>query len=99
MKDFVNVNIDRLKQIEKSRKDTGKFWLEKGRSEEKFLKSLDKRRSFSYDIFEEGVKFFNSGLTLDDAPDDKRTNNSFVTGFEHAKRLAKINEMEKNKSR
>ena len=34
------------------------------------------------DDYRDGIKWFNSGLSLEDAPEDLRTNNSFCKGFE-----------------
>lgn len=41
---------------------------------------------------EKGIKWFNDGFTLEDAPDDMRNNISFVNGFNYAYRINLINE-------
>lgn len=49
--------------------------------------------TYSKNLFQEGFEWFNSGLSLEDAPKDKLGNTSFVKGFERGKRLDFINTM------
>lgn len=55
--------------------------------------------SANYEIREQGEKWFNSGKRLEDASDELRNNNLFVIGYNHAKRLAMIMEIDKNRGR
>lgn len=50
-------------------------------------------------IFEKGLTWFESGLLLEDAPLELRSNTNFVNGFNKGKRLALIAELqEKDKN-
>ena len=43
-------------------------------------------------IFEQGLEWFNSGLPLEDAPQELRKNTNFINGFNKGNRLAMIAE-------
>lgn len=45
-------------------------------------------------IFEKGMAWFESGLTLDDAPEELRNNTNFINGFNKGKRLQLIAELQ-----
>lgn len=49
--------------------------------------------TYNEDLFEEGVKWFISGLSLEDAPEDKLKNTNFSNGFKKAQRLDMISTM------
>lgn len=49
--------------------------------------------TYNEDLFEEGVEWFISGLSLEDAPEDKLKNTNFSKGFKKAQRLDMINTM------
>lgn len=42
------------------------------------------------DIFNKGMEWFNSGLSLDEAPEEIRKNSNFINGFKKGERLAYI---------
>ena len=42
------------------------------------------------DIFNKGLKWFNSGLSLEDAPEELRNNSNFINGFKKGERLVLI---------
>ena len=52
-------------------------------------KPLKKRDS---EMFEQGIKWFESGLSLEEAKENSK-NDSFVSGYNHAKRLRMVREM------
>ena len=41
---------------------------------------------------DKGIKWFNEGLTLEDAPEELRNNISFVNGFNYAYRIKLVND-------
>ena len=49
--------------------------------------------NYNETIFERGKLWFNEGLSLDDAPDNLKTNVSFVTGYNKAKRDQYVNDL------
>jgi hypothetical protein len=46
----------------------------------------------NFDIFEMGIKWFDSGLSLDDADDELKNDSSFIKGFNKGKMLKYIEE-------
>ena len=64
---------------------------------ERTLKFLDSGANFDRDLFNKGQMWFESGLTLEDAPEHFRINRNFVRGFERGKRIAYIQELQLNK--
>jgi len=60
---------------------------------EKNRKPVKQRPPFDYKQYENGNRWFDSGLSLEDAPEELRENVSFVDGYEHGRRLALIDEM------
>lgn len=45
-------------------------------------------------IFEQGLEWFNSGLPLEDAPEELRKNTNFIDGFHRGERLQLIAELQ-----
>ena len=56
------------------------------------FKNLEHVKVADKNIFNEGYKWFESGLSLDDAPLELRENFNFINGFDKAKRVMAINE-------
>ena len=50
------------------------------------------RYRFSDKDFDKGIEWFNSGLSLEDAPEDLRTSGSFIKGFQRGNTIKLINE-------
>ena len=99
-KDFdKGFNWDKLSQDRKVVNNGVKYSVEKQISEDKYLKQLDRNRRFDKNIYDKGVEFFNLGGKLDEAIDKYRDNDSFISGYQHAKRLAYISQMDNKKSR
>lgn len=63
------------------------------------LKKLDYAKHYNKDIYEKGEAWYNSGLTLEDAPVELQNDINFVNGYERGRRLALIEEMQNNKTR
>ena len=59
-------------------------------------KHVDK---YNKDIFEKGIRWFKSGLSLEDAPLELRNNSNFIRGFEKGRRLSLITELQENNSK
>lgn len=63
------------------------------------LRNKDKKDNFQQtdkrdkNLFDKGIEWFKSGLPLEDAPDEVRTNTNFINGFNKGKRLADIDNM------
>ena len=49
-------------------------------------------------IFEQGANWFNEGMNLEDAPESVRNNSNFIRGYDRAKRLALIVEMQNSQA-
>ena len=45
-------------------------------------------------IFEQGMTWFESGLPIEDAPEELKNNTNFINGFNKGKRLAMIADMQ-----
>ena len=50
-------------------------------------KPIDK---YDINIFNQGMQWFNSGLPLEEAPDNVKTNTNFVKGYNKAKRIRDV---------
>jgi len=65
---------------------------------EKTLKSMDKFKNYNktkdLEIFNLGIKWFEEGLSLEDADDNYKNHISFVNGYNVAKRRSFINEID-----
>ena len=61
---------------------------------EKHLKKLYGHKNFDRQAFEDGIKYFESGLTLDELDEEHKNNSSFISGYKHAKHLALVKELE-----
>lgn len=55
-------------------------------------KKLEHKKVTNIDIFNKGIAWFESGLLIEDAPDEMKIDFNFVNGYEKAKRLKNINE-------
>lgn len=86
------MNIDHRKLHRQLRKKSSDRVAADLREKEKKdnYKQFDKRDSY---LFDKGIEWFESGLSLDDAHDDMKNNTNFVNGFNKAKRLNDINNM------
>ncbi len=62
---------------------------------EKYLNTLQNTRDFSYEKFNQGKLWFESGLSLEDADEALRNNMAFIKGYNHGKRLDFINSTSK----
>lgn len=60
-------------------------------SRDRWYTKLEHSKVCDMNIFNEGVKWFYSGLSLDDAPDELRNNFNFINGFKKTERLEGIN--------
>ena len=69
--------------------------------EEKYLKLLDTIRTFDADLYNLGENWYNSGLLLDEAPDEYKDNASFIKGYKKGERLEMIKNIQisSNKTR
>ena len=56
------------------------------------MKKLEHAKVADKNIFNKGFEWFESGLSLDDAPVELRANFNFINGFDKAKRVMTINE-------
>lgn len=61
-------------------------------SHEKDLENMYRSSHYDKKMYEEGQKWFDSGLSLEDAPDNLRKNLNFINGFKRGERLALIND-------
>ena len=71
--------------------------VENDRHFENHLKNLNNTRTFSKEKFNLGVDFYNSGESLDNIDPAFLKDVGFMSGFNHAKRLAMIQENETTK--
>ena len=51
---------------------------------------------FDKDVYNKGMAWYDSGLSLDEAPEEFKNNIHFVNGYERGKRLAKYQETQNN---
>ena len=63
----------------------------------KYLKYNTNKRDFNQNLFNKGMEFYNIGGSIDDIPEPLKNNRSFMSGYEHAKRLALIEKIEKKR--
>ena len=86
------MKVDYRKIYSQIRRDSGNRIATDIREQKKRenYKPVDKRDK---EIYDKGFEWFNSGLSLDEAPVDIKDNTNFVNGFEKAKRLSDINNM------
>ncbi len=94
MKNFKEKKMEQLKREKISR-----GFIESTINQEKYLAHLENTRSFDRDTYNKGEEWFNSGLSLEDAPEILRGNMAFIKGFERGKRMAMIAEISKKNSR
>ena len=59
------------------------------------LRKMDHAKNFNKDAYVKGEEWYQSGLNLQDAPEELKKNIDFVRGFERGKRLATIADLEK----
>ena len=67
-----------------------KYNISLAMADEKY-KNMKPQQAFDKTLWDAGVIWFDEGLTLEDADDEVRNCNSFVRGFEFAKRLKSVN--------
>lgn len=60
------------------------------------VRNLEHVKTFDKELFEKGLRWFEEGLSLDDASEELRNEFNFVNGFEKAKRLKDINDNLRN---
>lgn len=60
---------------------------------DRWLKNLEHVQAYDEEIFNKGIEWFKSGLSLEDAPENMRNNHNFINGFNKGKRLAEIDNM------
>lgn len=65
-------------------------------NQDKYLKTLNNARNFSYDKFNKGKEWYENGFSLEQADISLRNDISFVKGYSHGIRLSLINEKENN---
>lgn len=58
---------------------------------EKKMQNMVRTDKYDQKIFNQGSDWYNSGLEIDDAPEEIRNNTNFVRGFERAKRIFEAN--------
>ena len=71
--------------------------IESEKSFDRTLKFLDSGANYDRDIFSKGQQWFESGLSLEDAPLEFRSNRNFVRGFDRGRRIAFIQELQLKK--
>ena len=66
----------------------------------KDIRDKEKRKNYvrpdkrDVDIFNKGIEWFNSGLPLEDAPENLRNNTNFINGFKKGERLVLIESLQ-----
>ena len=73
--------------------------VEKDIREKANMEKMVKADRFDSKIFEQGANWFNEGMALEDAPDNVRNNSNFIRGYDRAKRIALIVEMQNNEDK
>ena len=58
---------------------------------EKKMQNMVRTDKYDQKIFNQGTEWYNSGLEIEDAPENIRNNTNFVRGFERARRVAEAN--------
>ena len=93
---------DNMHRQSKVINDSGKYSVEKEKSFNNYLRYLNNRKQFDKELYDNGIEYYNLGGILEDAKDELKNNLSFISGYNHAKRLAYVQEVEEkynNKSR
>ena len=88
------MNYEKRKRDDKVINNSGAYSVEKEKSFNKYLEMLYHKKSFDAELFEKGMEYFNLGGILQEAKDEYKNNYSFVNGYNKAKRLAIIAEVE-----
>ena len=70
--------------------------VERDIREKNNMEKLTRKDSYNPQIFDQGILWFNEGLSLNDAPENLRNNTNFINGYKKGERLAKIEEMKKD---
>lgn len=58
---------------------------------EKKMQSMVRTDKYDQKIFNQGSEWYNSGLEIEDAPEEIKNNTNFVRGFERARRITEAN--------
>ena len=58
---------------------------------EKKMQNMVRTDKYDQKIFNQGTEWYNSGLEIEDAPENIRNNTNFVRGFERARRVSEAN--------
>ena len=69
---------------------------------DKNLKKLNDSKNYDKELYDKGMEYYNLGGILEEAKDELKNNRNFINGYNRAKRLAYIQEIEEkynNKSR
>lgn len=66
---------------------------------EKKMSTAQRVNKYDPEIFNKGMEWFNSGLSLEDAPNDLKNNTNFIRGFEKGQRLSLVDRMTEHKRR
>ena len=94
-----NINWNKVEKQKKTTNDSGKYFMEKEESEEKYLKSLHDTKTFDRDLFNLGVEYYTNGGKLEDVKEEYRNNKSFLNGYARGERLAMIEQIEEKYSK
>ena len=62
------------------------------RIESELIEAERKKNRFDKNMMAEGLQYAKSGLSLEDAPEDKRNDYSFISGYEKGMRLLNVND-------
>ena len=62
--------------------------------QEQKLKNLGYSKNFDSKLYLKGEEWYNSGLTLADAPEELINNKSFINGYKRGERIALAKELE-----
>ena len=98
-KDFIKMNYEGLKKKDMAKPISGKYGIEAEKAFNEHLEKLAKTKDFNQKLFDKGVEYFNVGGSVENIPDELKNNRSFMTGYNHAARLAQIEKMDSHKSR
>lgn len=97
MKEIRTSNIEDREMHKRIRNRIGVDFNEYLRDEIRKKRAAN-RSPYSKEIYEYGEEWYRSGLAIDEAPEEYRNHSSFIDGYGRAKRLAKIEEEQNNKS-
>ena len=98
-KEFSKMNYEAAKNHDNSKKISGKYGIEAEKSFNTHLKNINDSRNFSPRLFDKGIEYFNVGGDIDSLPAELKDNDSFMKGYEHAKRLSHIENVGSMKGR